>query len=600
MPLFRAVFCGLCLVAASAFAQTTPTVVLQPFVSSGLTNVVEIVNAKDGSNRLFIVEQNGRVRVVQNGQLLAAPMLDVSTKVACCGEGGLLGLAFAPNYATSGRFFIYYTRANAQGQGELVIARYQRSSSNPNLADPATEQIIIVIPHPDFGNHNGGKIAFGPDGYLYAGIGDGGGGGDPFKAGQNLGDLRGKILRIDVSGSGYTIPPTNPFATVGAPTRGEIWHYGLRNPWRFSFDRITGEMFIGDVGQNAWEEISYAPAGTGGLNYGWSVYEGTRCYAATTCSLPNHTPPILEYPHDSTGGFSVTGGYVYRGSAVPSLTGKYIYGDFVSGRIWAATRSGNTWSTVVIANQSSLSTFGEDESGELYVASLGGTITKIVAGDIFTNADTFVRQQYRDFLNREATNAEATAGVNAINAGQSRPAFIEALIKSPAYEDLGGPVTRLYSAYFLRFPDVQGYDFWVDAYRVNNPWTFIGISNFFATSPEFTQRYGSLNNAQFVDLIYQNVLGRAPDPTGRAFWIDELNSGRRSRGQVMADFSESPENKAATRGRVQLTAVTEDMVKRVPTTAEINQWLPAVQSGGSIQPLITTIYNSAEYRARFP
>jgi len=282
---------------------------------------------------------------------------------------------------------VHYTRARPgdPNGNDIVIARYNRSAGNPDVADPASASIVLTIPHPQFGNHNGGKLAFGPDGYLYVAVGDGGGAGDPSGAGQSLADLRGKILRLDVdSASPYAIPTTNPFANSSPPIRREIWAYGLRNPWRFSFDRLTGDIFIGDVGQNVWEEIDFEPAGSGGRNYGWSVFEATHCFSPSSgCSLAGHTPPILEYAHDASGGFSVTGGYRYRGGALPALEGYYVYGDFVSGRIWAAEQvatpgSGGAWSTTQVGTSSNLSSFGEDENGELYVANhSAGTISRL-------------------------------------------------------------------------------------------------------------------------------------------------------------------------------------------------------------------------------
>jgi glucose/arabinose dehydrogenase len=370
--MFLSALVGCCVPALAAPPALTP----QPFVS-GLSAPVEIAHANDASGRLFVLEQAGKVRIIKNGLLLAAPFLDLSAAnggpVRAGGEQGLLGLAFHPSYITNGRFFVYYTRAlpgDAQGN-EIVIERYARSATTPDLADPASASFVLAIAHPLQSNHNGGKLAFGPDGYLYAGIGDGGGAGDPFNAAQSLLDLRGKILRIDVDGpSSYAIPRSNPF--VGdASARGEIWDFGLRNPWRFSFDRLAGDLLIGDVGQSTMEEIDFEPRGSsGGRNYGWSVFEGTSCFKAP-CSLPGHVPPIIEYAHDSVGGFSVTGGYRYRGSGLPALAGHYVYGDFVSDRIWGAAPDGTSaWTTTQVGTLANLSTFGEDEFGELYGANL--------------------------------------------------------------------------------------------------------------------------------------------------------------------------------------------------------------------------------------
>ena len=380
----RAIVAALALGFACTAQAAAPLLTPTPFVS-GLSSPVEIAHAGDSSGRLFVVEQGGRIRVVRNGVLLTTPFLDISPAnggpVRAGGEQGLLGLAFAPDYAASGRFYVFYNRERIgdPGGSDIVVARYNRSAGNADLADPASAQVVIVVAHPQQGNHNGGKLAFGHDGFLYIGIGDGGGGGDPFNAGQDLADLRGKILRLDVSGaSGYAIPPSNPF--VGhATARAEIWAYGLRNPWKFSFDRANGDLYIGDVGQNAWEEIDYQPsAAVGGRNYGWRVFEGTHCFNPSSgCALAGHVPPVVEYPHNSSGGFSVTGGYLYRGRALPALSGYYIYGDYVTGHIWAA-RAEESWAPTKILDVNALSTFGEDENGELYAANLdAGTIVRL-------------------------------------------------------------------------------------------------------------------------------------------------------------------------------------------------------------------------------
>jgi glucose/arabinose dehydrogenase len=298
-------------------------------------------------------------------RLLSTPFLDISALVSCCGERGLIGLAFHPRYATNGLFYVNYTNT----AGDVVIARYA-ASSDPNRAQlPGAPLLTVPKPAP---NHNGGQLAFGPDGYLYIGVGDGGGAGDVDNNAQNLGSLLGKILRIDVDGPPpYGIPAANPFVgMVGA--RAEIWAYGLRNPWRFSFDRLTGDLFIGDVGQNAWEEIDFQPASSpGGENYGWRRMEGTHCFnPLTDCNNGMLMLPIIEYPHGATPAeCSVTGGYRYRGAAVPDWAGHYVFGDLCSGRIRAATPNGATWTINHIFDTSfQITTFGEDETGELYVA----------------------------------------------------------------------------------------------------------------------------------------------------------------------------------------------------------------------------------------
>jgi len=354
------------LLAALDGAAAPPAVTLQPFVS-GFSNPVEITHARDHSGRLFVVEQGGRIRIVRNAQVLLTPFLDISPAnggpVLFGGEQGLLGLAFHPQYAANGFFYVFYNRVRAgdPSGNEVVVARYQRSANNPDLADPASGTVLFFVPHPSAPNHNGGKLAFRRDGALYISIGDGGTGGN---AAQAPGDLRGRILRLDVD-------------TPGALP--SVWAMGLRNPWRFSFDRLTADMYIADVGQSAWEEIDFEPVGSpGGRNYGWPAFEATHCYVPSTgCSVPGHVPPVIEYPHDSTGGFSVTGGYVYRGTTFPALQGYYVYGDYVSGNMWGARQS-EGWTPGRVGSSPNLSAFGEDESGELYVANLvAGTISRV-------------------------------------------------------------------------------------------------------------------------------------------------------------------------------------------------------------------------------
>lgn len=337
---------------------------------------VAITNAGDGSDRLFITEQEGTVRIVSGTSILPRPFLDIRNLVQAGGERGLLSVAFHPQYASNGFFFVNYTDRPG---GHTVVARYSVSSSDPNVADPASALQIIRIQQP-FANHNGGQLQFGPDGYLYIGMGDGGSGGDPGDRAQNLRELLGKMLRIDVDHQlPYTIPADNPFAT-GLDVRREIWALGLRNPWRFSFDRQTGDMFIGDVGQNAFEEINFQPAASrGGENYGWRRMEGLHCFnPQTNCNQGTLVLPILEHPQ-STGVCSITGGYRYRGP-FPSLRGLYIYGDFCSGRIFGATQqSDGRWtSTILLQTSMNISSFGEDESGGLYVADLSGNVHRLI------------------------------------------------------------------------------------------------------------------------------------------------------------------------------------------------------------------------------
>ncbi len=348
-------------------------------VASGLTAPVAVTNAGDNSGRLFITQQMGQILIYDGTQLLSTPFLDISSKVLYGGERGLLSAAFHPNYKTNGYFYVDYTR---KSDGATVIARYS-VSANPNVANTA-ETVLLVIDQP-YSNHNGGQLQFGPDGYLYIGMGDGGSGGDPENRAQNPTSLLGKILRIDVnSGSPYGIPPSNPF--VGnAAVADEIWAFGVRNPWRFSFDRLTGDLFIADVGQDAWEEIDFqAAASAGGQNYGWSCYEGNHIYnSGRNCTTYGTlTTPILEYAHgpgDSIG-CAVTGGYRYRGTQFPAMDGVYLYGDYCTGTIWGAAYNGSSWTSSQLADTAyNISAFGEDEAGELYLVDLNGSIYHITA-----------------------------------------------------------------------------------------------------------------------------------------------------------------------------------------------------------------------------
>ena len=341
-------------------------------IASNLDDPVSITHA--GDSRLFITLQPGLVRIHDGTRMLPTPFLDIRSLVSAGGERGLLSIAFHPNYATNGFFFVNYTDT----RGDTVVARY-RVSSDPNRADPNSAKLVLFIDQP-YPNHNGGQLQFGPDGYLYIGMGDGGAAGDPDNRAQNRNDLLGKMLRIDVNGDPYSVPPSNPY--VGnAAGRPEIWSLGLRNPWRFSFDRASGDLWIADVGQGAWEEVNLQPASSiGGENYGWDILEGTHCFGAVNCTRTGVVPPVIEYNH-SDRACSVTGGYVYRGVRSPRLQGMYLYGDYCNGKIWGARRSpdGASWVSQQLADTEYLiSTFGEDVNGEVYVADHRGTVYRIV------------------------------------------------------------------------------------------------------------------------------------------------------------------------------------------------------------------------------
>jgi glucose/arabinose dehydrogenase len=317
-------------------------------VVGGLSEPLFITHAGDASGRLFIVERPGRIRIFKNGSLLSTPFLDIQSIVRSNGgEQGLLGLAFHPLYETNGKFYVIYTapRSGDSNGSVLTLRQYTVSTSNPDLANAASGVTLLTIDHPTYTNHNGGTLAFGSDGYLYWSTGDGGSGGDPFNNAQNLNSLLGKILRLDVdSASPYAVPASNPFFSDPNPNKKLIWAYGLRNPWRMSFDRLTHDLYIGDVGQNAREEVNFQPASSpGGENYGWRVMEGSLCYNPSSgCDRANKVLPVVEYDHSL--GCSVTGGYVYRGTEFASLQGYYLYGDFCSGRVWAIRNSASGWS----------------------------------------------------------------------------------------------------------------------------------------------------------------------------------------------------------------------------------------------------------------
>lgn len=348
-------------------------------VADGFRRPLLVAHAGDGSGRLFVVEQGGIIRVIKDGAVLTEPFLDVSELVSPAArsndytERGLLGLAFYPNYAENGLFYVNYTDRS----GNTVVARYTVSPDNPNRADPESAAPLLYVPQP-YSNHNGGHMAFGPDGYLYISLGDGGSGGDPQGNGQNLGALLGKILRIDVNvDEGYAVPPDNPFLNR-SDARPEIWAWGLRNVWRFSFDRETGDLYLADVGQNRWEEINFQPASSpGGENYGWNAYEGAHVYSGQP-PASEVVMPVLEYDHRN-GWCSVTGGFVYRGESIPALQGYYLYGDWCTGTVWATqTDSGEAWqAAIVMESGRQISSFGEDEAGELYLVDYEGAVLRL-------------------------------------------------------------------------------------------------------------------------------------------------------------------------------------------------------------------------------
>lgn len=393
--------------AGAAQQATWPEVDVSPLVG-GLEAPVYLTHAGDGSGRLFVVEQRGRVRIVQDGKLFNAPFLDIAGRVrspfsAGGGEEGLLSIAFPSDYEQQGYFFVFYTNQNGDNQ----VSRFHRGSDE-NTADPQSEAPVLVIEHPGNANHNGGQLAFGPDGNLYIGAGDGGGGGDPDENAQDPAQLLGKLLRIDVgldltppapaanrlffplvfttrqnapAAATYRVPGDNPFSG-DAGYRPEIWALGLRNPWRFSFDRQTGDLFIADVGQGDWEEIDFQPrASAGGENYGWDVMEGPVCYEPSNCSSSGLALPVFAYRTHVNGTCAITGGYVYRGQAFPALQGIYFYGDYCNGKIWGLQPEAGEWANQELTPTGArITSFGEDEAGELYVLVEDGRMLRVIAG----------------------------------------------------------------------------------------------------------------------------------------------------------------------------------------------------------------------------
>lgn len=379
----------------AAPGQTKP-VLKATLIASNFVAPVAMDSPKDNTKRLFICEQTGKIKIIKNGKVMETPFLDLSGKLDNVGkvysEKGLLGIAFHPKYKTNGRFFVYYSAPipDKEYDHKSIVAEY-RVSSNPDAANPASEKIIMEIKQPE-SNHNGGQLAFGPDGYLYIGLGDGGGAGDKHGSvgnGQELGTVLGKILRVDVdSKPPYAVPPDNPFVK-NKNAQPEIWAYGLRNPWRFSFDHKTGKLFCGDVGQNKWEEVDIIVKGK---NYGWRVMEGTHCYETPNCKQTGFEPPIAEYSHSD--GISVTGGFVYRGKSMPAMEGKYIFGDWKGSMFYLEENAGKwTLNKMVLDGKKNnqlglnINSFGEDESGELYI------LTQKFTGTFSNNGAVYLLQQ---------------------------------------------------------------------------------------------------------------------------------------------------------------------------------------------------------------
>jgi glucose/arabinose dehydrogenase len=504
----------------AADSGTAPKNIKFEVTVSGLSDPLLLTHAGDGSNRLFIVQRGGKILIFKNGALNPTAFLNVAVLITTSGsEQGLLGLAFDPNYETSGQFYIAYTAPSRA----ITLARYHVSSGDPDQADQFSGEVLLSIPK-SFTNHNGGMLAFGPDGFLYMSTGDGGSGGDPDNNGQSRKTLLGKILRLDVNGSPpYSIPSSNPFYNSSNPAvKKEIWAYGLRNPWRFSFDRLTGDLYIGDVGQNTQEEVDFQPASSaGGENYGWRILEGNLCYNSTSCTPPpNYVSPVAAYDHGANDsiGCSVTGGYVYRGANFPTLAGTYLYGDFCTGRLWGLTKTtGNQWASLLITDTDYLiSSFGEDEQGEIYLTDYAsGNLIHIVEAQILSK--TFLSESVNDGYVIETAESSNKGGAvqaeaNLIRLGdqfndrQIRALFsfntadipdnariLSVVLRFRKYGFVGGdPFTVLGAlqadirfGFFGSSPELESVDFQASASRTNiggnltplpNNWSALGIS----------------------------------------------------------------------------------------------------------------------------
>jgi glucose/arabinose dehydrogenase len=488
------------------------TLSLGPVVS-GLASVVDIQQPPDGTGRLFLVEQGGRIRVWTDTQLLATPFLDLSGRISTGGEQGLLGLAFDPAYAANGRFFVHYTDT----AGNTVLARYT-VSADPDVANPSSAVILLDVDQP-YSNHNGGQIAFGPDGLLYMALGDGGSGGDPENRAQDLSQLLGKLLRIDVSTVPYTVPPSNPFVGV-AGARGEVWAYGLRNPWKFSFDRLTGEAWIADVGQSAWEEVNLAPAGVGGQNYGWRLMEGAHCYnPASNCNDGSLTLPVLEYPH-TAGNCSVTGGFRYRGGEFGRLHGTTLYADFCTGRVWGARQAASgTWSAAERLDAPfAIGTFGEDGSGEIYLASYGANGTLYRLGvSTFTDVplDHWARRHIESLSRSGITtgcgvNPPAYCPSSAVNRAQVA-VFVERGVRGAAFSP---PAPS--GAVFADVPASHPFAGWIEQYWAD------GYTGGCATNPPRYCPEAPLTRAQMAVFLLKARFGpgHAPPPASGTVFAD--------------------------------------------------------------------------------
>ena len=552
---FGALACGLAYVSikpgasAAARAQSgaeLPTLALGAPVR-GFASPVGIAHADDGSGRLFVVEQGGRIRVVRNGVLLSSPFLDIASRISGGGERGLLGLAFPHDYGRKGYFYVNYTNT----AGNTVVSRFRRSAADPDAADPASEQVVLTVVQP-FANHNGGQLAFSQrDRMLYVGLGDGGSGGDPGNRAQNPNELLGKMLRLDTETGRpytYTVPASNPFVSQ-AGVRPEIWALGLRNPWRYSFDRLTADLYIADVGQGAFEEVNFQPADSrGGENYGWRIMEGFHCFNPNPCSQAGLTLPVVEYGH-SAGDCSVTGGYVYRGNTFPRMRGLYLYGDYCSGRIWGLRRNsqGGTWeNTLLLDTAIRISAFGEDEDGNLYAASHGtGEIYPLVdAGPALSPAPTPTPAEIM-FSSASVVTSEHLGGttIGVTRTGDiSVELFVDYATSDGTATSRGDYTAARGTLHFAPGETLKSFTVLIsnDDTREGEENFSVALSNLVgrARLETFPSRVVSVADDDaataeanpldrsdfFVRQHYLDFLNRIPDAEGNAFWIQGIES----------------------------------------------------------------------------
>jgi glucose/arabinose dehydrogenase len=598
--------------AFSGVLSAASDIELEPVIT-GLDRPVAITHAGDGSGRLFITLLAGSILIFNGQQILPEPFLDIGALISAGGEQGLLSVAFHPHYASNGFLFVNYTDTN----GDTVIARYS-VSADPNRVDTASATILLTVPQP-YGNHNGGQLQFGPDGFLYIGMGDGGGGGDPLNKAQTLGTLLGKILRIDVDeGFPYSIPADNPFMGHPAASK-EIWALGLRNPWRFSFDRLTGDLFIADVGQQDIEEVNYQPADSeGGENYGWRLMEGSQCYEpSVNCYNDMLELPILEYDHSI--GCSITGGYRYRGDENPGLWGTYFYGDFCSGRIWGAVenRNGEWTTTELLDTELRIASFGEDENGELYLAhfsSSNGIIYRILYTGTITNVEEFVTRFYQLFLERNPDPTGLKDWVAALlngtqTGGDVAHGFVfsqEFANKNSSDEDY---LILLYEAFFDRQADSAGLQGWLDALQrgasreqVLNGFIYAREFAEFCDEYDIRAYEGHFPKSQresvakFVTRFYRVLLERYPDQAGLDGWTNNLLNHSQTGADVAQGFVYSREFLARnTTNSEYLLMLYQAFFDRNPDPDGWDTWLGELNAGKDRAEVLNGFIYSLEF-----